>query len=218
MTLARVTALMRRVARWFGWKPEPPRSAVSAPHIDIAPRASHTQPQSDRDIRPIIEALQQIDPKLNIVWSPQHHIIEKGSYSPLGKLTPPTYDGRWLVIRHETENFHPERGDFAVICVLSAPQRQDGILFITKDGPYAPVGEWVVELMRSADAQNVKMYAALRKKLWAQSDAVDDADGRINEAEAREGLDRVLHTTNFEGGRGKYPGQGADFAPLITTP
>lgn len=187
-------------------------------------RGSHGPPQSEREIRPIIEAIQAIDPKLDIIWDAKKVLIEPGSYSETGKLIPPIYDGRWDVIRHQTENLHPERGDYAVICTLTQPDRQDGILFLTHDGPYAPVGEWVIELMRSADAQNVAQFRKIRDKLWAQHDAQERSNDDINEAEAREGLDKVHFDVNYAGGVGNWMGRGADFsespqaAPLIVQP
>jgi hypothetical protein len=175
-------------------------------------RGSHGAPQSKEEIRPIIESIQTIDRLLDIIWNPQAVLLEKGRYSEIGKLIPPIYDGRWQVIRHQTENFHPERGDYAVICTLTTPERHDGILCLTHDGPYAPVGEWVIELMRSADAQNVRQFEAIRNKLWRQHDLMEEREADINEAEAREGLDRVHFDANYAGGVGNWQGKGADFA------
>lgn len=214
--------LFRRVTGWFRRLSEPSGTAVIVQRVTVPRGIGNAQPQSDREIRPIVEALRAMDEKLDLVWNPKQHMLTPGSYSETGKLIPPEYDGRWNVIRHQTENLHPERGDYAVICVLSEPRRQDGILYLTKDGPYAPVGEWVLELMRSADAQNQRTFKALRHKLWAQHDQLHENDAKINEAEAREGLDRVLHKVNYAGGVGKYAGKGADFSgpqqSLIITP
>lgn len=166
----------------------------------------------------MLAALQQMDPLLDFRWNPKSVMVEKGSYSEVGKLIDPIYEGRWDVIRHHTENLHPERGDYAVICTLTQPQRIEGILCLSHDGPYAPIGEWVLELMRSADAQNVRQFTALRKKLWAQSDALDEAESKINEGEAIEGLKSVLFKANYAGGVGRFQGRGADFSTQDAVP
>ncbi len=159
-----------------------------------------------------------MDRKLDVIWDEKAVMIATGSYSELGKLIPPTYDGRWKVIRHNTENLHPERGDYAVLCTVTEYARKDGILFLIHDGGYAPVDDRLLELMRSADAQNVRAYEELRRRLWAQHDKMEaDADA-INEGEAREGLDRVHFKANYAGGVGNYQGKGADFGAKIISP
>lgn len=207
------------------FSPEAPSSTPTAPRGIVSQvRASHGPPQSQEEVGRIVRELRLMDPLLDILWNPKAILVEKGSYTETGKLIPPIFDGRWEVIRHQTENMHPERGDYAVICQLSQPARQDGLLYITKDGPYAPVGEWVLELMRSADAANVARFKAIRDKLWAQHDKLESDADKINESEAREGLDRVHFDANYAGGVGNWQGKGADFAamapstPLIHQP
>lgn len=136
-------------------------------------------------------------------------MLAKGSYSELGKLRPPTYDGRWEVIRRVSSVLHDR--DYIVICTLTEPQRQDGVLYLVVGGPFAPVGEWVLELMRSADAQNVEYMRKVRDKLWAQNDALEAARDRLDEGAAREAIDHQVFEQNYAGHRGRWHGQGADF-------
>jgi hypothetical protein len=167
------------------------------------------QPQSDDEIRWVVEELQRLDPLLDIRWDPKHVLVETGSYSAIGKRVDATYDGRWQVIRHQPSELNDR--DYVVICTLTEPQREGGLLVLVKDGPYAPVGEWVLELMRSADAQNVEQFRKIREKLWAQSDAAEASRGRSDEGGLRDAFDRNAFNQNYAGGRGRWHGQGADF-------
>ena len=171
-------------------------------------------PQSMDEVRPVVEALQQLDGLLDIRWNPKAFQLEPGSYSEFGKLTPPTYAGRWEVIRYQTPNLSDAR-DYCVLCTVTEPKDFDGILCLVDRGPYMPVGSWLVEYMRSADAANVRHMTDLRNKLWAQDDAFQHADDAAAEAMDREALDRVHFGAVFAGGVGNYQGRGFDAAPSL---
>jgi hypothetical protein len=169
------------------------------------------QPQSDEEIRPIVEALKQMDERLDVRWNAKAVLTQPGSYSALGKHTPPEYDGRWEIILHNAESkLHDDR-DYAVLCTICEPSREGGMLHLVHGGPYAPIGEWVIELMRSADAQNSEQYRKLRDKLWAQHDAVDAAHDEIDEGAVRAAIDHQAFQQNYAGGVGRFHGRGADF-------
>lgn len=216
-------SLLDAVKRRFG---VPPRGAAAPLAVEAqapskAPlrvRASRGQPQSDREIQPVIEQLRgNLDQLLNIVWNAQAILIAKGSYTETGKLVPPVYEGRWQVIRALPRNEQTPDRQHTVICTLTEPQRQDGLLFMEKNGPYAPVGDWVLELMRAADAQNVRAFTERREKLWRQHNLLEEEEGKINEDEAREGLDRVHFKANYAGGVGNWS-KGADFGEVSKSP
>lgn len=182
---------------------------------------SHSAPQSAEEIRPFVDALQRMDPLIDIRWDPKAVLLEAGSYSVFGKLVPPTYDGRWQVIRWQTPLSRTptkDRSDFIIICTVGEYTRKNGILQILRDGAYEPVDDRLVELMRSADSHNVEQFRKLRETLWAASDQVDiDAD-KINDAEAREGLDRAHFKANYAGGTGNWMSTGADFKAMTADP
>lgn len=178
-------------------------------------------PQSDDEIRPIVAALREMDPLLDVRWNPKARVIEKGRYTVLGKRIDPIYEGLWMVIRYDDPRqghtgFHPDAG-FTRICWVTEPVRKDGVLAMIAyrdGGQYAPVGEWLLEVMRSADARNVETFRKIREKLWAQNDAVELAAEKIDEAMAREGLDHAHFVANYTGGVGNWQGRGADFAAM----
>lgn len=167
-------------------------------------------PQSWDEVGPVVEALQRLDGLLDVIWNPKAKMLARGAYSALGILTPPSYAGRWQVIRYNTEHTNSRR-DYALICTVTQPVVVDGIRCLQADGEYAPVGWWLVELMQSADASNVRAFTALRNKIWAQDDALDTQDDAADDAMARESLDHVHFKAIFAGGVGNWMGKGADF-------
>lgn len=178
-------------------------------------------PQSDAEIRPFVEALQRIDPLIDIRWDPKAVMLDAGSYSVLGKAILPTYDGRWQVIRWQAPLSRTptnDRSDFIIITTVTEYTRKNGILQNIRGGAYEPVDDRLVELMRSADSHNTEQFRKLREKLWAANDQVDiDAD-KINDAEAREGLDRAHFKANYAGGAGNWLATGADFTAMAADP
>lgn len=179
-------------------------------------------PQSDSEVRPVVDALQRMDALLDVRWNPEAVMLAKGSYSELGKLIPPTYDGRWQIIRYDSANtghagVHEGRG-YTVICTITEPTIDDhGVIAMAalrEGGAYAPLGEWVVTMMQQADAANVRQFEAIRRHLWAENDRAEDARDRLDEAAAIEALDHNHFQANYAGGVGNWQGKGADFHAL----
>ncbi|MDB4876459.1 MAG: hypothetical protein JWM41_2905 [Gemmatimonadetes bacterium] len=175
-------------------------------------------PQSDDEIRPIVDELRLLDARLDVRWNPTKIVTQPGRYTELGKLIPPKYDGRWEVILYDSPDrghagFHPERG-YTVLGTITEYDRQGGVLCWVSGGAYAPIDARLLEVMRSADAQNVEQYRKVRERLWAAHDQTDvDAD-KLDEGMAREGLDRNHFAANYAGGVGNWQGHGADFAAM----
>lgn len=170
-------------------------------------------PQSWEEVGPVVRALQGMDGLLDIRWNPCAFVLDKGAYSVTGKLTPPTYAGRWEVIRYQTASrLHAER-EYTVICTVTKPQEFGGVLCLVARGEYMPIGEWLVDFMRSADAANVRHMTELRTKLWAHDEVLDHARDSAEEAMAREALDRVHFDAVYAGGVGNWQGKGTDFTP-----
>lgn len=175
-------------------------------------------PQSEEEIRPIVERLQQIDPLLDIRWNPEAVIVKPGSYSVEGHRVDPIYDGRWEVIRYQTPSLRSKvERDFIVLCTVTEPHTEGGILYMVPlrdGGKYAPIGEWLVTLMHEADAQNVEQFRKLREKLWAQHDAAEAARDKLDEGAAIEAMEHQQFLQLYTARRGNWQGQGADFAAM----
>lgn len=169
-------------------------------------------PQSVDEIGPVVAALKGIDHLLDIIWNPKAFMIERGSYSVLGHVTPPKYAGRWQVIRYETPNLSVRR-DYCVICTVTEPVEHRGILCLQEEGPYMPIGWWLVDFMQRADSANTKAMERLRAQLWAEEELLEHATDCAHEGMAIEALDHVHFDANYAGGVGNWQGKGADFTP-----
>lgn len=179
-------------------------SPLPSARLDV--RASHVQPQSDREIYPIVERIRQIDPLLSIRWNAQARILNPGSYSETGKLIPPEYEGRWIVTRQlaRDEQRHYDGREYIVICEVTEPKREGSIIYMERGGAYAPIGEWLVEYLHAADSTNRRQFEELRRRIWAQNEAVEEREQAIDEAAAREGLNRAQFKANYAGGVGNW--------------
>lgn len=203
---------LQAVRRRFGGEPRGAAAPLAveaqapSPTPVIHVRASNVQPQSDREIQPIVEALQQMDPLLGIRWNPEARLLKPGSYSETGKLIAPEYEGRWNVTRQipRDDRRHYEGREYIVICEVTEPKREQGVLYMERGGAYAPIGEWLLEYMRAADAANVRIFEDMRKKVWAQHDRTDEQEGELDEAMAREGLNRAQFKANYAGRVGNW--------------
>lgn len=169
-------------------------------------------PQSKGEVEPVVRALKGMDHLLDLIWNPKAFMLERGSYSVLGQLIPPTYAGRWQVIRYDTPNLSPTR-DYCVLCTVTQPVTHNGVVCLTEEGPYAPVGEWLVRYMQAADAANVRAATAMRARLWAAEEAIEHRHDAADDAMAAESLDHVHFHANYAGGVGNWQGKGAAFSP-----
>ena len=170
-------------------------------------------PQSDEELRPYLEALQREDARLSFRWSPQHVCTTKGTYSALGVATPGTYEGRWTVIMYDVPGVNAHRDEhgreYTVLCVVAGFERQDGVLYGLVDGPYTPIDDRIVELIRSGG------FASVREKVQRQNEASMAArDGIGDDSSLRAAIDKVHFDGNYRGGVGNWQGKGADFEAM----
>lgn len=169
-------------------------------------------PQSQDEVGPVVAALKSIDHLLDIIWQPKAFMTARGSYSVTGTMTPPTYAGRWQVIRYETPNLSAKR-DYCVICTVTEPVIHNGVRCLTEEGPYAPIGFWLVDFMHAADSANTKAMEAMRAALWSAEESIEHQHDAAEDAMAMESLDHVHFHANYAGGVGNWQGKGADFTP-----
>ena len=157
-------------------------------------------PQSGEDVQRVVEGLKTLDPLLDIRWNPDAVKLSQGSYTVMGKLIPATYDGRWEVIRYDSETTRPtaHRGDPVII--YQVRDEHDG---------YKPLGEWLVQFMRSWDAANVDTARRLMAMLHDDDQADASAENTAIDG-IRDSLDRAHFVGAYAGGVGNWQGRGMD--------
>lgn len=129
-------------------------------------------PQSDAEVRPVVEALQRLDPLLDIQWQPKAILVRRGSYSVHGTRVDPEYDGRWEVIRWDTSvSLHKER-TWTRITLVTQLDLTGKYPQMVCDGPYMPIGPWLVSFMQLWDAAQ-SAFAHQMDVVWREHEAVD---------------------------------------------
>jgi hypothetical protein len=166
------------------------------------------QPQSDEEVTRVVRGLRALDVRLDVVWNPSAVCIKKSFYDVMGHSLPAIYDGRWQVIRHDTESLHA--GKPLVVVTVTQPVRSGPrqILMMERDGAYAPLGDWLVEYMQTCDAAG-RAYVAMMLEKQRLDDGVEaEQDALIHDTAAhQEAAEKVYHDT-----AGPYwMGRGANF-------
>jgi hypothetical protein len=161
-------------------------------------------PQSRAEVDPVEQSLRLLDDALRIEWEPRAVMVKRGGYDARGKVINPVYDGRWKVVKkHDPFRTAMWRED-SLVCYLTAPMvtgsGEAKVHALTADGPYAPVGEWVVELFRSWDRANRAFVdARLKERLDEENARMDAAavEGTGGEAEY---LEEMFFNGTMRGG------------------
>lgn len=209
--------LIQRVLSFFSAAPTARPAEATAKAVVTVVRNGNGPPQSEREINEFVERMRHSlnDPLLDIRWEPEFKLLERGRYLVTGKLIPPVYDGRYQVIRYKTDGGRPDR-EYVIICTVRDYVEQDGMLVFEDkdDAGFQPVDDRLLTLLRQADAANVRAFTEFRRRFWARHDKAEEEEGRINEGEAREGLDRAHFKGNYAGGVGNWKGRGADFGAM----
>jgi hypothetical protein len=133
-------------------------------------------PQSGQDVQQVVEDLQRLDPLLDVRWEPKGKMVKRGSYDALGRVIRPVYDGRWQIIHYDTSVKTADWRQYTLICTVTEPVRMaGGLMAMSADGEYAPLGPWLVEFMRQADKHNQEGARRMRERLDAMNDRSDQA-------------------------------------------
>lgn len=174
-------------------------------------------PQSDEEIRPVVEALRRLDPLLDVRWEPRA-FRAKSVFDVRGVAPDAKWEGRWEVIRFKTPGLHAER-EYVRICMVTELRKEGKVPVMLDKGAYAPLGLWLVEYMQLWDrAQN--HFAAAMDELWREHDAVDAINDADDRAANQQGLEKIYreHAGQYWMGRGAAFSDGAKRPSLITSP
>lgn len=150
-------------------------------------------PQSDDSIRPIVEALQRLDSRLDVRWNPQAVMTKPGEYTVMGKNTDPEYEGRWEVIQWNRASALTDR-EYVVICRVTQYEMmgaKNPIQVMRKNGAYAPIDQRLVDYLHLCDAANRAAHAAVAVASDQADAAVDAEDLNHERAVNQEASERV---------------------------
>lgn len=154
-----------------------------------------TPPQSEEEIAPVRDALRLLDPLLDLRWNAQAFVARYAGFDAKGNPSQPKYEGRWEVVRFDTDRLHQER-DFAVICTVAEIDRTRGYPIMLDKGPYAPIGFWLVEYMQLWDRAQGRFAEEMMKRAWADHERAGEPDDM--RAENQEALEKVYRTHGGE--------------------
>jgi hypothetical protein len=159
-------------------------------------------PQSDDEVRPVVAALQRIDPRLDVLWNPRCVLTRTGGYDAEGRLVAPTYEGRWQVILHDRAIQTATWRDHVLVCTVTPPAADApaGVPALTHNGPYAPLGEWLVEHLRAIDQANAASMAKISAAIDADLARQDRARDTATAEAAGEACRRQFHAGAAEQG------------------
>lgn len=163
------------------------------------------QPQSDEEIRPVLEALRRLDPLLDFHWNPKA-IRVRGVFDALGCAGEPKWDGRWEIIRYETPNLHKER-TYSKILTVTEMNRSGKYPILIADGAYAPIGMYLVEYMELYDRAQSRWIDAMEAH-WQTHDANEANNHADAKAAHEEGAHKVFHQFAGETFIGRGIGDG----------
>lgn len=169
-------------------------------------------PQSDEEVRPVVEALRRLDPLLDVRWEPQA-FRRKGYFDAAGTPTAARWEGRWQVIRYDTAtSLHEARG-YVLICTVTALRTEGKVPVMLDEGDYAPLGEWLVDYMRLWDRAQSHFIDAM-DELWKEHEQAESI--QHDSAAHQEALEKVYreHGDEYWLGRGFGSGTLRTPAPM----
>ena len=161
-------------------------------------------PQSRDEVDPVERRLRVLDDRLRIEWEPKAVMAKRGGYDAFGRVISPTYDGRWAIrLKGDPYRTTTYRPDTLITYVTKPVEVGSGTTKITAmsaDGPYAPVGDWLVEVMQSWDRHNREAMMRASAILDGLNAKQDDAALLAGQEGEREKLDEMFFHGTIRGG------------------
>lgn len=165
------------------------------------------RPQSDDEVNEVVEALRRLDPLLDVIWNPKARISKPAQYSVLGHRVDAEYEALWQVIRYQTATkLHDER-DYTVILSVTELDRSGRYPIMKADGPYMPVGPWLVEYMQLWDAAQ-RAFADAMDQQWREHEKIDALTH--DQAAHQEAAEKVYREHGSEYWMGGAQGRGSE--------
>lgn len=171
-------------------------------------------PQSRDEVEPVERQLRLIDDAIRLEWEPKAVMTKRGGYDAMGRVINPVYDGRWAIVKKgdpfRTQSYRPD----SRICFVTAPVTigygTKQITAMQEDGPYAPVGEWLVTVMRSWDEHN-------REAMQEASAILDDWNAKQDAAALEQGVEGEAEKLDEMFFHGTMRGGVSTMHPVTTT-
>lgn len=167
------------------------------------------QPQTAEEIRPFVEALKRLDGWVDVLWEPKARIVKRPGFDASGRRTgSEEYEGRWRVIRYNTDRLHLDR-EYTVIVEVT---EFDGttLNLMKHQGKYEPMSWKVVEYMQRFDAAQAR-FAEEMDKVWLEHEQAESLDSLIKDSAAHQEAAEKVYREHGGGeywmGRGFGPGQ-----------
>jgi hypothetical protein len=150
------------------------------------------QPQSDEEIRPVVEALRRLDPLLDILWNPKAIQVAPPGFNAFGVANVAAkYDGRWDVVRYDTPTALREGATHVVITHVTELDRSTAIPVMRAEGAYAPVGMWLVDYMQLWDRAQGRFAEEMLGRLWVDHEKASVIDAANESAANQEALEKI---------------------------
>lgn len=161
-------------------------------------------PQSWAEVKPFEDQLRQLDDRLRIAWNPKAIVTKPGSFDVMGTQVPPEYAGRWEVIIPDDPFRSQTYRTWTLVCRVTQPVEVrsgvDVLPAMEERGPYAPIGQWLVDFLRAADQHNRTELLKLRDKMDRMNARQDAAAETAGMEAAAEVLSREWHGGTKAGG------------------
>lgn len=171
-------------------------------------------PQGSDEVAPVVAGLRRIDARFDVIWTPRAVVVTHGGYDATGKLRASIYDGRWEVILDDPSTRTQTHRGYTRVCFVTPPVAiAQGVRGMQADGPYAPVGPWLVAFFQQADRANNDAMQGLSATLDAINAKADAAVLASTDDGTREACHRVYDDAVREGGVAQFHPVGIDLTP-----
>lgn len=174
----------------------------------VEERIPGSAPQSVEEVLPIEAALRALDDRLRIRWNPEAVMVKRGHYDVLGRATPPTYDGRWEVILLDSWGKTANWRSYELVCRVTPPvevlEGTHRVRALQADGPYTPVGWWLVEHLQSVDRANTEQARRMSEQLDKVYAAREQRLARAGDDGTQEAAEQMWHGATKEVGISEF--------------